>query len=120
MREKPPRSLRPEEAPGSVPAFHSIPWPFPIGGFPWRFILSLLPENRPICNVELIACLQMAPSCGPVYADGIEGDYYRIEITAFREPVRFHDRESAQNAIRHLQKDQDVQESDFEILPCEE
>jgi len=83
-----------------------------------HFVLFLESQQRPISNLELIASMQIAEvRGGPIYAEGIDGFRYRIEIASFDDPVRFHDAQSAQNAIHYLRYDMDVDESSFRILP---
>jgi hypothetical protein len=85
-----------------------------------HFVLFLEPQQRPIANVELIASMQIAKvRGGPIHAEGIDGFRYRIGIAALDDPVRFHDRQSALNAIHYLREEMDVDESSFSILPCE-
>lgn len=83
-----------------------------------HFVLFLEAEHRPITNVELIASMGVAEiPGGPIYAEGIDGFRYQIELAAFNDPALFHDVQSAQNAIHYLRYEKDVDESSFKILP---
>lgn len=86
-----------------------------------HYVLFLDAENRFITYAEVVASMSMPSTepCGLVYADGIEGDRYRVRIDALDDTARFHDHQSAQNAIRHLGKDVPREESEFRILCCE-
>jgi len=85
-----------------------------------HFVLFLESEQRPISNVEMIAAMQMAKvRGGPIYAEGIDGFQYQIQIDSLDNPVLFHDAQSAQNAFHYLRYDMDVDESTFRILPYE-
>jgi len=86
-----------------------------------RYVLFLESENRFITLAEVLAGLSMPSqeSCGLVFADGIDGDRFRVRLGTLDDTVRFHDRQSALNAIRHLDKDVPRKDSDFHILCCE-
>jgi len=85
-----------------------------------HFVLFLTSQQRPISNVELIASMHVAEvRGGPIYAEGIDGFRYQIQIDSLDTPVCFHDVQSAQNAIHYLRYEMDVDESSFRILPFE-
>jgi hypothetical protein len=86
-----------------------------------RFVLLLESENRFITNVEVIAAMSLSSgqACGLVYAEGIDGDRFRVRIDAFNDSVRFFDELSALNAIEHLKKDIPREASEFRVVCCE-